>query len=161
MPGPAIINGEEHEECNEANEDYPFNVGHKSYPSVQHYFFAMKSEDEDYQEKVRLQKKEVIFELGRKCKLRKDWESRKVDFAYEGHYQKFCQNPELSKKLITTGNENIECKWDDNFWIKWKSIILTRIRAELRKEAGDQAVYEKCKGLMDEYREEIKNISNN
>ena len=77
--------------------------------------------------------------LGKKVKLRKDWEDVKVDIMRKVVKAKFDQNPEIREKLIATGNRClIECNvWHDKFWGvssgKGKN-MLGRILMDLRKE---------------------------
>ena len=57
--------------------------------------------------------------LGRKIKLRDDWEAVKYGYMVDVLYHKFTQNPSLGKILISTGNEYIEentTGWHDNIW---------------------------------------------
>lgn len=56
--------------------------------------------------------------MGRKIKMRPDWEEVKVAFMRDVVFAKFVQNPELADKLIATGdNELIEGNsWRDIFW---------------------------------------------
>ena len=56
--------------------------------------------------------------LGRRVKLRTDWESVKVDIMKELVKQKFIQNPELLKRLMDTGDEELVegNYWGDTFW---------------------------------------------
>lgn len=55
---------------------------------------------------------------GRKVKLREDWDKIKLNVMYNVVTAKFLQNPDLSKRLIDTGNrELIEGNtWRDTFW---------------------------------------------
>ena len=85
---------------------------------------------------------------GRKLNLREDWEDVKDDIMYEICKAKFSQNPDLSKKLLATGDEYLEegtTGWHDNYWgncscEKCKNIegkntlgkILMRVREELK-----------------------------
>jgi len=56
--------------------------------------------------------------LGKKINLRSDWEKVKVDVMREIIRIKFSNNPDLTEKLLKTGNiELIEGNnWHDNFW---------------------------------------------
>lgn len=81
--------------------------------------------------------------LGRKVQLRSDWENVKDDVMYEICKAKFSQNTELKKRLLSTGNENLEegNTWGDKIWGTVHGIgenrlgkILMRIREELRNE---------------------------
>lgn len=56
--------------------------------------------------------------LGRRVKLRKDWEEIKLDVMREVVYQKFSQNKNLVEKLIGTEDELLveENNCGDRFW---------------------------------------------
>lgn len=77
--------------------------------------------------------------LGKKVKLREDWEDVKVDIMRKVVKAKFDQNPEIREKLIATGDRClIECNvWHDMFWGvssgKGRN-MLGRILMDLRKE---------------------------
>ena len=48
--------------------------------------------------------------LGRRVKLRKDWEAVKVKIMEELVRAKFTQNPDLADKLLATGDAYLESK---------------------------------------------------
>lgn len=56
--------------------------------------------------------------LGRKVKLRDDWEEVKLDIMTEVVSQKFLQHPHLIEMLLQTGDEELVegNKWGDRFW---------------------------------------------
>lgn len=79
---------------------------------------------------------------GRHVPLRADWEQIKDDIMYNIIYCKFTQNPELTKKLLDTGNIELveDNTWHDTYWGKCNGIgknrlgeILMKIRDELSK----------------------------
>lgn len=87
--------------------------------------------------------------LGRKVRLREDWESVKDNIMYEVCLCKFLQNPDLKEKLLSTGNEELEegTYWHDNYWgnchcPKCKDIIgqnslgkiLMKVREKIRND---------------------------
>lgn len=81
--------------------------------------------------------------LGRRVKLREDWEEVKELVMYEICYHKFNQNPDICKMLLDTGDvELIEGNtWGDQVWGVCNGIgenrlgkILMRIRDELKEE---------------------------
>ena len=81
--------------------------------------------------------------LGRKVKLRKDWNDVKDNYMYEICKAKFTQHEDLAKKLLETGNEELieGNKWNDTYWGvcngKGKNNlgkILMRIRDELNND---------------------------
>lgn len=56
--------------------------------------------------------------LGRRVKLRSDWEEVKVEIMYNIVYNKFTQNEKLKAALINTGDIKLEegNTWHDKFW---------------------------------------------
>lgn len=79
--------------------------------------------------------------LGRKVKLRKDWNDVKDNYMYEICKAKFQQHEDLAEKLLETGDEELVegNTWNDTYWGvcngKGKNQLgktLMRIREELR-----------------------------
>lgn len=80
-------------------------------------------------------------QLGRRVKLRSDWEKVKDTYMYEICKAKFSQNPKLAKKLLATGDEELVegNKWNDTYWGVCNGRgknklgkILMKVRKELR-----------------------------
>ena len=78
---------------------------------------------------------------GRNIKLREDWEEVKDDIMYNIVLEKFKQNPDLKKRLISTGNEELieGNSWNDTYWgvclghgQNKLGEILMKVRNELR-----------------------------
>lgn len=89
------------------------------YPNAETAFQAQKTLDVEERRKFSMLKNPVQAKrLGRKVKLRDDWEEVKLDIMTEIVSQKFLQNPYLLEKLIATGNEELVegNKWGDRFW---------------------------------------------
>lgn len=77
--------------------------------------------------------------LGRKVKLRSDWEDVKDSMMYDIVRAKFQQHPYLKDKLLATGEAYIEegNTWDDTYWGVCKGVgenKLGKILMGLRKE---------------------------
>lgn len=81
--------------------------------------------------------------LGRRVKLRTDWEQIKYSVMYGIVKAKFSQNNDLYEKLVATGEECLEegNTWGDRFWGTVNGFgenelgkILMRVRAELQYE---------------------------
>ncbi len=92
----------------------------KLWPTVEHAFQGAKcySNDAD-REKIRTAKTPgEAKRLGRKVKLRTDWEDVKVDVMRECLLRKFLYNDALLQMLLDTGNEVLieGTTWHDNFW---------------------------------------------
>ncbi|GAA4421412.1 NADAR family protein [Bremerella cremea] len=124
---------------------FGFHVDGVWYPTSEHYFQAMKFEDEEYCEKIRTTKSPMIAaRLGRsrKVKIRDDWESVKVDVMRKAVQAKFAEHAKLRDLLLETGDEPIiEAAGRDYFWgagkdgsgQNWLGKILMEIRAELQQ----------------------------
>ena len=85
----------------------------KEYPTVEHYFQAMKTLDSKKRELIRLAESPgKAKRIGRLVQLREDWEDRKLDIMEKALIQKF-QIPELREKLLATGDEELV---EGNFW---------------------------------------------
>ena len=98
--------------------DSPFELDGITYPTVEHFFQAMKAADpKDGRVIAAAITPGQAKRLGRKVVLRADWEDIKVDVMRFALRCKF-QIPELREKLFATGNEElIEGNWwHDNTW---------------------------------------------
>lgn len=90
----------------------------KEYPTVEHYFQAMKTFNLQKRELIRLAESPgKAKRIGRLVQLREDWEDRKLDIMEKALIQKF-QIPQLREKLLATGKEElIESNfWNDTYW---------------------------------------------
>lgn len=110
---------------------YPCEIEHQGikYPSVEHYYVSMKFNDEqfidgkyytpgDLREIIsKMQDPGKVKRFGRKIKLRKDWNTYKLEVMNWGIREKF-KSPKLSELLLSTGDEElIEGNfWNDTFW---------------------------------------------
>lgn len=89
------------------------------YPTVEHYFQAMKTENPEEREKIRLAATPgKAKRLGRNVNLRADWEEIKQSVMKYALIKKFNHNPELKSLLLETGDaELVEGNdWHDNYW---------------------------------------------
>ena len=89
-----------------------------TYPTVEHYFQAMKTLNIEQREAIAAAATPGIAKrMGRKVNLRPDWETIKVDVMRTGLRLKF-SNCELAQKLLATCNEYLieGNTWHDNCW---------------------------------------------
>lgn len=89
------------------------------YPNAEAAFQAQKTLDVEERRKFSMLKEPVQAKrLGRKVKLRDDWEEVKLDIMTEIVSQKFLQHPHLIEMLLQTGDEELVegNKWGDRFW---------------------------------------------
>ncbi len=89
------------------------------YPNAESAFQAQKTLNVEERRKFSMLKNPVQAKrLGRKVKLRDDWEEVKLDIMTEVVSQKFLQHPHLIEMLLQTGDEELVegNKWGDRFW---------------------------------------------
>ncbi len=152
MGGPAIIDGNLHEECDNFLETV-FTLGEITYNTSEQYFQCQKATNEDeFNLILNSGGPMAAWAKGNKITLRKDWEAVKVQIMYEGNLAKFVQNPILAEKLC---NSTGQAKFTGStpFWNKWNGLIMERIRAELRGSEDDLKKAGEIEQLMNEYSE--------
>lgn len=91
----------------------------KTWPSSEHCFQAMKTLDpSERHEILHAEKPGQAKRLGKKVKMRPDWEKIKIEMMYQIVLAKFTQNRSLGLGLVATGDaELIEGNnWGDVFW---------------------------------------------
>lgn len=96
----------------------PMIIDNVVYTTNEHFFQAMKSLNPKERQTIALAPTPgKAKHLGRKVSLRKDWEDIKEEVMLTGLRHKF-SNPELRKKLLATGNEELieGTTWHDNYW---------------------------------------------
>ena len=96
----------------------PMIIDNVVYTTNEHYFQAMKSlNPKERQAIVLAPTPGKAKHLGRKVSLRKDRDDIKEEVMLTGLRHKF-SNPELRKKLLATGNEELieGTTWHDNYW---------------------------------------------
>jgi len=100
--------------------EYRIKIGGKVWPTVEHYFQAQKSQDPKRREQIRRANSPALAaRLGRdrKARIRRDWESVKVDVMQKAVRAKFEQHPDLQKLLKSTGEARlVEHTENDNYW---------------------------------------------
>lgn len=99
---------------------YPIQLDGKLWPTSEHYFQAQKFLDPGHQEQIRKANSPMIaarMGRNRKKKLRRDWESVKVEVMRKAVPAKFTQHAELRTILISTGDAKIvEHAERDSYW---------------------------------------------
>ena len=126
---------------------FPFILDGKRWRTSEHYFQALKFDDVAHRENIRKANSPMIAaRLGRsrKVKIRRDWESARIDVMRRAVRAKFKAHRELRELLLSTGNEeHIEDAPKDDFWgcgpsgkgQSWLGRILMEVRKELREES--------------------------
>ena len=126
-----------------------FDLDGKFWPSVEHYFQAMKFEDPAQQEAVRLAKHPAkARRLGRSRfrKLRKNWSKLRRVFMTRALYTKCRAHPEVAERLLSTGDTMlVENSQYDYFWGCGRDrrghntygLVLMDVRSKLREQLAE------------------------
>lgn len=96
----------------------PFSVDGIKYPTVEHYFQAQKTLDQNERRAIAAESTpDRAKRAGRHVHLRSDWEAVKDSVMLDGLQRKFA-DPKLAKMLLATdGQELVEgTTWHDNEW---------------------------------------------
>ena len=116
------------------------------YKSVEHAFQALKAiTKEAHDEIANASKCGVAKSIGRRTKMRDDWEDVKVDIMRGLVFVKFSQSQSLKRRLLETEDaELVEGNtWGDRFWgfdiraqegTNRLGLILMQVREELRED---------------------------
>ena len=114
------------------------------WPTVEHYFQAMKFEDKAYRERIRkarTPKDAKALGRTRDPRLRADWDAVRGGIMLEAVRQKFKTHKVLAELLLSTGEEELaEAAPGDYYWgvgadgsgENRLGRILEQVRAELR-----------------------------
>ncbi len=118
------------------------------YPTVEHAYQAQKTYDAAVRKSIAaLKSPGQAKRKGRAVKLRKDWESVKVNIMTELVRLKFQQHPDLQEQLLQTGEAKLVegNTWNDRFWgvcggvgKNWLGRILMQVREEIRAERAEE-----------------------
>lgn len=123
------------------------------YKTVEHLYQASKATNDKDHEAIRLAPKPGDSKrIGRKIKIRNDWEEIKVEVMRNALMMKFV-DPKLEMRLLNTKNATLieGNSWHDNFWgwceckecePKVKYNILGALLMELRFKLGIEYVKE-------------------
>lgn len=120
----------------------PFMFQGRQYPTVEHFFQAHKAKTyEDFISVLVEPTPKGAKQVGRKIKMREDWETVKDTIMLEGLRAKFSIKG-LREKLLATGDEELieGNHWHDTYWGVCNGIgknklgkMLMQVREEIRK----------------------------
>ena len=98
--------------------DCPVEYDGLKYKNSEAAFHAQKTLNKEKRKEFTTLNPSEAKKLGRKLKLRDDWEEVKTDIMYEICLAKFSQNPKLKEKLLATGDTPLieGTYWHDNTW---------------------------------------------
>lgn len=142
---------------------HPIDIDGEKFPSVEHYFQAMKArefkDDEMYNKIVTAKTAKAVKAMGKKVKnfVKEIWDSKRDEVMEKAVHAKFTQHPELRKQLLDTGDKPIgEADPRNLYWgigtsvesekskypSKWRGQnrmgrLLMKIREEFLSQIGD------------------------
>ena len=103
-----------------AYSKFGFYLDDAEWPSAEHYYQAMKFEDETIREKIRQAPHPMdTSKISKKHKkqIRKDWDKIKLTVMTRGTYVKCRTHAEVANALLKTGDKNIvENSQFDYYW---------------------------------------------
>jgi len=140
---------------------HPIQIDDEKFPTVEHYFQAMKAkefkDDEVYEKIIKAKSAKAAKALGKKVKgfEKEVWDAKKDGWMQTGIKAKFVQHPELRKQLLETDTKMIgEANARNTYWgigtsvtsekakhpAKWRGQnrigkILMDLRAEFKAES--------------------------
>jgi ribA/ribD-fused uncharacterized protein len=103
--------------------EYPIQISDVRYPTVEHYYQAMKAkefgDDELYEKIIKTPSGKAVKALGEKIKNfhKEIWDAKQLEVMMRGVKAKFVQHPELQKQLLETGQRQIGyADARDSYW---------------------------------------------
>lgn len=124
----------------------PQTVDGKIYPTNEHYYQSMKTEDPKIQYWIQTAPSPYLaMKAGREClrpgkELRDDWEEIKLDIMLKGLRAKF-SDPHLRNRLLATEDAILhEDSPSDMFWGKKGEDMLGRLLMQVRDEIKEENI---------------------
>ena len=127
----------------------PLFIDGMRFPTVEHAFQASKTSNTADRQRIALARSPGRAKsIGRKVRLRKDWEAVKVGVMKRCVELKFLNDEELADRLLQTGNARLieGNTWNDTFWgvsggrgKNHLGRILMQVRAQILNSSVGQA----------------------
>ncbi len=126
--------------------DYGFTVDGVYYPTAEHFYQASKFDNPEIIQKIlscKTAREAASVGRDRNNKRIDHFNDIKLNKMYQAVYEKFQQNPDIRKKLIETGDEEIREMTDqESYWGVGPQLdgenhmgeILMRVREELKNQ---------------------------
>ena len=126
--------------------NYGFTVDGVYYPTAEHFYQASKFDNPEIIQKIlscKTAREAASVGRDRNNKRIDHFKDIKLDKMYQAVYEKFQQNPDIRKKLIETGDEEIREMTDqESYWGVGPQLdgenhmdeILMRVREELKNQ---------------------------
>ncbi|MDK2776311.1 MAG: NADAR family protein [Pseudomonadota bacterium] len=127
---------------------YAFELDGFEWPSVEHYYQAMKFDDADYRERIRqAETPKAAAKLGKSRwkKRRKNWKKNSITYMTRATYIKCRTHPEVAEMLLKSGELEIkDLSMYDYFWGTGRDLrgenrfgkMLMGVRNKLQEEAA-------------------------
>jgi len=127
--------------------DIPY--GELTFPSVEHFYVAMKTEDQSIREEVsKLSGAAKAKTFGKTIELREDWDEIKLGVMKHALLIKYQTEP-YKTQLLETGSEYIQegNNWGDSYWgVDLKTgkgenklgVLIMDIRSDIRKGEDEE-----------------------
>ncbi len=110
--------------------------------AVEHEYQAAKTDDPEWRRLIlEAPTAGMAKRIGRRASIRSDWDEIKLQVMEDLVTQKFFSRPDLAKRLLETGDEELaEINWwGDKFWGIYENVgenhlgkILMKVREELK-----------------------------
>lgn len=132
-----------------AYSKHAFELDGFEWPSVEHYYQAMKFDDPEYREQIRQAPHPAdAAKLGKskKHERRDDWKTNSITYMTRGTYIKCRTHPEAAQVLLDSGDIEIkEVSQYNYFWGSGRDLrgnnafgkMLMGVRDKLREEQGN------------------------
>lgn len=113
-----------------------FNYDGMTWNSSEQLYQTLKFKDKEYRKKINQETEMImIYYLGQseEHELIDNFEEKKVENMFLANYQKFKQNPEFQKILISTYPHDITFLGSTEFWNEKNGKILMKLRKHFMK----------------------------